>query len=189
MQIHFIKEFPWGKKSHFVEKIWAGFALNDFLWNNRDGCWSTEHYKELWPYGDDPDGTSSWWRPFMKAKPKIHTIREDLKERWKAGKIIHFEQWTSKPYNSKCYHFAPLIPCVSTQKIEIKYNRGGGVNVFIDGKFFYYQTEWGLEWDKETKENMFKLAINDGFDSISDFFKWFNKDYSGKIIHWTDCRY
>jgi len=181
MQIHFIKEFPWGEKSHFVEKIWAGFALNDFLWNNRDGCWSTEHYKEHWPYGDDPDGTSSWWRPFMKAKPKIHTIREDLKDRWKPGKLIHFEQWTEKPYNSKCYHFAPLIPCVSTQKIEIEYIQGKPV-VVIDHSHFYNPI---VNIDK----GMLLLANNDGFETIEDFFKWFKSDYEGKIIHWTDCRY
>ena len=34
------------------------------------------------------------------------------------------------------------------KKIEIKYNKGGGVNVFIDN-FFHYQTSWGLEWEKE----------------------------------------
>ncbi len=181
MQIHFIKEFPWGEKSHFVEKIWAGFALNDFLWNNRAGYWSTEHYKEHWPYGDDPDGTSSWWRPFMKAKPKIHTIREDFKDRWKPEKIIHFEQWTGKPYNSKCYHFAPLIPCVSVQKIEIEYQglkQNGNIipAIKIDGNYL-------------VRNEFYKLAQNDGFETESDFFKWFNKDYSGKIIHWTDCRY
>lgn len=189
MQIHFVKEFPWREKSHFIEKIWAGFALNDFLWINRNGCWSTEKHKEDWPYGNDLDGQSSWWRPFMRVKPKLHTIREDPNDRWKPGVIIHFVQWMGKPYRSKVYRFAPLIPCVSTQNIKIKYNTGGGVNVFIDDKFFYYQTEWGLEWDKESKANMLMLATNDGFNSISDFFKWFDKDFKGKIIHWTDLKY
>jgi len=184
MQIHFIKQFPWGEPSHFVEKIWAGFALNDFLWNNREVCLATEHYKEHWPYGDDSDGTSSWWRPFMKSKPKTHTIREDLKDRWIPEKIIHFEQWIGKPYNSKCYHFAPLIPCVSVQKFEIRYLNSNSdyPHVWIDKKLFRY-------FINEDLKVLETLAQNDGFDSIEDFFRWFNKDFTGKIIHWTDCLY
>ena len=34
-----------------------------------------------------------------------------------------------------------------------------------------------------------KLALNDGFDSVKDFFNWFSEDFVGKIIHWTDARY
>ena len=36
---------------------------------------------------------------------------------------------------------------------------------------------------------MLNLVQNDGFASISDFLKFFNKDYTGKIIHWTDLKY
>lgn len=28
-----------------------------------------------------------------------------------------------------------------------------------------------------------------GFDSVKDFFRYFNKDFKGKIIHWTDLKY
>ena len=33
------------------------------------------------------------------------------------------------------------------------------------------------------------IARNDGFDSINEFFDFFDKDFSGKIIHWTDKKY
>jgi hypothetical protein len=33
------------------------------------------------------------------------------------------------------------------------------------------------------------LSVNDGFDSVDDFFEWFNEDFAGKIIHWTDLKY
>lgn len=181
MQIHFVKEYPWGEETHFIEKIWVGFAINYFLWNNRNGCLSTEKFKEDWPYGDDHDGTSSWWRPFMTAKPKIHTIREDKTDRWKPETIIHFMQWTGRPYHSKCYHFAPLIPCISTQSIEIEYVLSKPI-VVIDNSYFYNPI---LGIDK----GMLKLANNDGFETIEDFFKWFHHDFSGKIIHWTDLIY
>lgn len=28
-----------------------------------------------------------------------------------------------------------------------------------------------------------------GFDTIEEFFAYFNEDFVGKIIHWTDLRY
>jgi len=169
MQIHFTKQFPWKEPTYFIEKIWSGFALNDFLWEKRNGCWSTELYKEKFPYDYE------WFQRFIQATPKIHTIREDKKDRWKAGIPIHYEQWTDKPYRSKCYHFAPVIPCMSVQKIKISWS-GNHVLVFVDDMLIF-------------ADQLYKLARSGGFDCIEDFFKWFNKDYTGKIIHWTDCKY
>ena len=122
--------------------------------------------------------------PILKGT-KIHTIREDSHNRWKQGIKMHM----ATGVRTKKYNQFYEDTCKSTQKIEIKYNKGGGVNVFIDNNFFHYQTSWGLEWEKESKNRMLKLAINDGFDSIESFFKWFNGDFVGKIIHWTDLIY
>lgn len=36
---------------------------------------------------------------------------------------------------------------------------------------------------------MIKLAHNDGFDLLYQFIEWFNKDFEGKIIHWTNFKY
>ena len=36
---------------------------------------------------------------------------------------------------------------------------------------------------------MWQLAINDGFESLKHFFEYFNEDFEGKIIHWTDLKY
>jgi len=35
----------------------------------------------------------------------------------------------------------------------------------------------------------YKSPFNDGFESLQDFFNWFNKPFRGKIIHWTDFKY
>lgn len=175
MQIHFTNQFPWGEPSYFVEKIWSGFAHNDFLWYNRYGNWSTEKFKDKYSCEYD------WFSVFMKSKPKITTIREDSKDRWKKDKLIHFEQWTGIPYRSKCFHFAPVIPCMGTQKIEIEYT-SNSVIVWIDGECFYCPR---LGIDK----GMLLLANNDGFDSKIDFFNWFRKGFKGKIIHWTPLQY
>lgn len=116
---------------------------------------------------------------------KIHTIRADIHNRWKEGRMIQF----AIGVRTKQFQIFMLDVCTGTQKIEIKYNPGGGVNVFIDDELFHYQTSWGLAWSPETKSKMDDLARSDGFNSISEFFQWFNKDFEGKLIHWTNKRY
>ena len=37
--------------------------------------------------------------------------------------------------------------------------------------------------------NMTRLAVNDGFDGLKEFFQFFDRDFSGKIIHWTTQKY
>ena len=34
-----------------------------------------------------------------------------------------------------------------------------------------------------------RVAKNDGFTSMDDFWSFFNEPYQGMIIHWTDTRY
>ncbi len=35
----------------------------------------------------------------------------------------------------------------------------------------------------------YEYCRKQGFDSVEDFFRWFDTDFKGKIIHWTDLRY
>jgi len=108
----------------------------------------------------------------IKSGMKIHTIREDKTGRWHKGRTIHF--WKGNPRNVKNdpYMFGEHT-CASTQKIEIK-----NKCIYID--------------DRELKllpEKVELLAIQDGFYSLEEFFEWFDKDFKGKIIHWTDYKY
>lgn len=80
-------------------------------------------------------------------------------------------------------HFNKGIPelekCKSVQKVEIKWIKPEiptGAEVIIDGRFLSY-------------DEIDTLAINDGFNSIEDFFRWFRNNWSGYILHWTDFRY
>lgn len=105
---------------------------------------------------------------------KTHTIREDKNNRWKPGIFIDFFINVRK---KDMFRFAPRIPVISIQKIYIKY------------------------WDKEPKiyiddrnfplnDTMVNLLIkNDGFYNVEDFFNYFNKDFTGKIVHWTNLKY
>lgn len=108
--------------------------------------------------------------------PKLHTLREDPHDRWKAGRKIEMV------YRGAGYkiidHFNKGIPelekCVSVQKIEIKFKlNGSAMVVYVDGK----------------PTSIEQLSRNDGFNTVEDFFRWFNTDWSGKIIHWSNFRY
>ena len=117
-----------------------------------------------------------------KCKPKLHTIREDKTDRWHAGTKIDFFINVRK---KDMFRFAPVMPVVSTQKVEILY-KGLFKAVIIDNDLFYTDCDNNLG---EGKKRMLELAQNDGFDSMEDFFEYFNEDFKGKIIHWTDLKY
>ena len=112
-------------------------------------------------------------------KPKFHTMRVDEHDRWKVGTLIHF---VINNRTTIRYQFAPVLKCISTQKVEIKYfynkakDKFSTPVVMIDGKILY-------------KQEVDELAINDGFESTKDFFAYFNTDWSGKLIHWTNKKY
>lgn len=115
----------------------------------------------------------------FKFKP--HTIRADKTNRWKPGMNIHFFEWTGKPYRSPQFKFAPVVTCVSVQKIEIVWHDLTGCRyinptIYIDGRWI-------------VGRQLHQLAINDGFDSLTSFYAWFNQDFTGKIIHWTELKY
>ena len=157
MNLSFSKEFPWGAPTYFAEKIWLANPWTDVEREKFEG----------WP---SLILSSS-------IEPKLHTIREDSKDRWKEGMKVHCIYNNRSPNR---YQFCPTFHVVSTQTIEIRiihgFLRSKEIEVFVDGKEVFFDT---------IKE----IAINDGFKHIDDFIKWFSKSFRGKIIHWTDKRY
>lgn len=161
-----------GKPTYFVEKIYKSIEDKQVSGNDKKIILNAIR--------------SGQFNVFKKTKPKLHTIREDKNNRFKPGVMIDFFINTR---TKDMFRFAPKIPVVSTQKIEIRwYNTFGTpvVRVFIDNKSYAC-----VKFDRETiiTGKMLELAENDGFDTIEDFFAYFNKDFTGKIIHWTDKRY
>ena len=110
--------------------------------------------------------------PFFEHHPKLHTIRKDEKDRWNPGILIDFFINTRK---KNMFRFAPKIPVVSIQHIGILHYRDNP-EVNIDGKYLF-------------PNEIEQLAINDGFESVDEFFQYFNEDFHGKIIHWTNLKY
>jgi len=116
---------------------------------------------------------------------KIHSIREDSRGRWVAGRPVHFATGVrTKNYN--CFQEGV---CVSVQRIEILHyaflEKQPAIEVIVDDNIKFTQRGNHIYNSNFIKQ----LAKNDGFDSVEDFFKWFSSDFQGKIIHWTDFRY
>lgn len=88
-----------GKPTRFVEKIVFGLYKKQII--------SLDKASELL------DTPMSFIKIFEIEK--LHTVREDLKERWRPGINIHF---FINVRQKNMFRFAPVLPVVSTQKIE-----------------------------------------------------------------------
>lgn len=167
-----------GHPNYFIQKIWMKLPVV-----NRQELRET-HFEV------HRDEFAETWDITGKAiNPKLHTIRQDPGNRWKEGMKIHF---VINNRTKNRFQFAPVIKCISVQEIEFYWwkpenskrypspfddkQNGRYCNVYIGNRVLM---------NDEVKS----LAINDGFDSVEDFFAYFNKDFKGKIIHWTDLKY
>ena len=175
-----------GKPTYFPEKIITGLEQNDLITfdeseylfktkvfvNKPKGELKGEHFHII-----KFDGT-------INHKPKLHTIREDKNSRWKVGTKIDF---FINARQKNMYRFAPVLPVVRIQNFEIVYEtsfyRKRHPVVFINNVMFYDAVGHRNEY------KMLDFVNSDGFDTIEDFFDYFDKDYVGKIIHWTDLEY
>lgn len=140
-------------------------------------------FMEIQPFEDLTVGES------QLLPPKLHTIREDKSNRWKAGNDIHF---VINNRTKNRLQFAPIIKCKGTQYISIIYIDDYPIVYLGDTQESCMPFYWENPYDSEDGygvEQMKELAMNDGFNSIEDFFKYFDSDFIGKIIHWTDLKY
>ncbi len=114
-----------------------------------------------------------WITPIQEGH-KVHTIREDKKNRWSTGQKIDGYCGNGKGKREKFFEDT----CHSTQTISIVYgdNKLARPTIMVDGQ-------------ELSEVECIKLAVNDGFNSLDDFLGWFSDDYKGKIIHWTGLRY
>ncbi len=111
--------------------------------------------------------------------PKLHTFREKKKRRWKVGDKLHMmtgSRFKPRQFNKD---IDGLQVVKGVQDITIIWESPENhPAITIDGKTIpigdgYYSL----------------IAQNDGFDSLFDFMMYFNQDFEGQIIHWTDLKY
>lgn len=162
------------KPTYFVEKIYKGvlncLGYKDFHIQARM-CFDLRQNKN---YNVDK-------LLMLSTKPKLHTIRDDKNDRWKVGtKIDFFINCRQKDM----FRFAPVLPVVIVQEIHIMYRSG---NIFFADRM--YSADVYIDKRKLSVSELTTLAQNDGFENVEDFFAYFDKDFNGKIIHWTDLKY
>mgnify|MGYP001053219197 CR=1 FL=1 len=179
--IGFSTKFPWGEETHFVPKIWKGlteYKIHDKLDIFLNGLEQYVIKNNL------PDMDKIISKSLDDVFPKIHTIREDKADLWKPGRKIHpvvFNRTKDR------FQFAPVLECKSVQKIEIRYipEMPWLGCIKINGIF---KSVFNSNFSDD-KDFLNQLALNDGFNSIEDFFRFFNKNFTGKIIHFTNFEY
>lgn len=105
---------------------------------------------------------------------KIHTIRLDIANRWKTGTKIHMATGVrTKHYNQ----FSSGV-VMSIQKIEI-----------IRTSDYLEKTIVKVDGRQLTEPEVQKLAWNDGFSNLVDFWLYFADGFTGKLIHWSNLKY
>lgn len=169
-----------GKPTHFVERIHKGITTNYML------APQSKYFPPNYNFVAKD-----------KLPAKLHTIREDKKNLWKVGtKIDFFINCRQKDM----FRFAPVLQVLSIQKIEFIWKENienqkylgeafdRTCTIRIDDRFYgdAYLLNGLVISSSYTIPN---LAQNDGFDCEEEFFAYFNKAYTGKIIHWTDYKY
>lgn len=119
----------------------------------------------------------------VKAGSKIHTIRYNANNVWKARyndiksskKYLSVREWTGRPYNSEQRELFRFDK-IGLQNITMTYDSNDSVPQV---------------WIVDKKVPVEEVAKNDGL-SVDDFVAWFfAKDnvFEGVIIHFTDFRY
>jgi hypothetical protein len=112
---------------------------------------------------------------------KVHTVRDDKGNRWKAGMLMHM--YTGGRF-SKEYHQFAKKECKGIQDIFTTYFNGR-LQITVDDTYLFGHLE---------RTN---FAISDGFNDWDDFVKYWlpvidtmpEKTFKGKVIHWTYFRY
>ena len=194
MTLSFSEYWADGSPTHFKEKIWLSK-----LGKNP----SKEKIYYLFQQQNNfaIDYTKNFNKNFSIDifAPKLHTLREDKKNRWKAGNKIHPVIHNRTPNR---FQFAPTMECKSVQQVTIStffvfgmYGR----ELFIDNKLFYTLMPSSsklssLFIQKANDERMLQFARNDGFEDIDSFFEFFfpngeEGEKNLKLIHWTDLKY
>jgi hypothetical protein len=119
------------------------------------------NFKNKFPWGDPTN-----FEEKIKSGTKVTTIREDSHNRYKSGQVLH----------------------LSTGARTGKYQQfGWGVVHKTERVKIYPEYAITLCDGKNSKDltdaEMISLAKGDGFETLIDFWRWFNEPFDGKIIH------
>jgi hypothetical protein len=147
----------------------------------------TLNFKTKWPWKpwkglDNPE--TEFIRKITEGI-KIHTLREDKKNRWKSGMKIHMCSG-SRYKKNRCFDHTKTVKSIQQVRI-LAPTRGPRPYIIKIDRRILTHSETSL------------LAKNDGFDASCDFYRFFlplsstknnyNRRKVLKLIHWTDLKY
>lgn len=157
--------------TYFVEKIINSLDVDQFerlvTTNIQNGAYQSPKYRNI------ANGFPA----------KIHTIREDKPDRWRAGNKIHCVLFNR---TKDRFQFVPTMKCLSVQPIRILWIDETPVVYLLESEEIGFMP---FAYEGYNEAALEVIAKNDGFDSVEAFFNWFSEDFEGKIIHWTDFKY
>jgi len=169
-----------GEPTNFVNKIWSGLIANKLA--DESMFFDYHHSADIKFSGTTLNPLSFY--EMETTIPKLHTIRYDPHNRWKAGMKIHMVVFNR---SKNRFQFAPALECKSVQEIRLVYE-DKVFHVSIDDVHYSVNSAYEDDWEYGPLQT---LALNDGFKSVSQFCKWFNANTlpGTKIIHWTNLKY
>jgi hypothetical protein len=119
-------------------------------------------------------GRKTHFKEKVLAGKKIHILKEDRKNTWRAGDTVHFAYGVR---SGKPQRWGGKQVITSVQTVSFKYPENGNTpEIFIDGR------RLGVM-------EMLLLAANDGFETLNDFLAYYNTSLTWKLIHWTKFTY
>lgn len=179
MILGFMTHFPNGKPTYFFQKITKGFIIEKTV---KEGFFPKVKFSDVYKAINNAlDSPEQYWdlvekntTPETQDKTKIHTLRKDKGNRWSKGTKIHFSLWNRTP-RQICFG---VLPCTGTQRVVVVPEAKEITLIDPSEKFGMRQIE-----------DIEQFAKNDGFDSVEDFWEYFDKPEAYTIIHWTDFKY
>jgi hypothetical protein len=171
----------------FLNKIWRGLIVNDLAnYDQYDYLMQGANQK----FKDHEE--KIFFNDNIKKSNtiKIHTMRKDITDFWQTNKSINSFYFTSRPHMTKIH---PTLPVVNIQKIKIVHDLEhvtviifSGTEISMMKKIIKVGKNFLMP---DHDDSILKMAQNDGFLNLKQFFTFFNKDWEGKIIHWTNKMY
>ena len=185
MTLGFMQKWENGEPTYFIEKIWNSFVISSTPSTIDNTAVQHFYYDQLQrnQFGEGQDLSA-------EHTPKLHTIRFLNKRQaaiWsKKGRMIDFVINNQTPNR---FQFAPRVAVQSVQRISILKRVLTGISAYRpESNTMQYLSSETIE----------TLAINDGFDSLEQFWEYFNEKtieaYAKKgkyphLIHWTKLKY
>lgn len=175
MILNFQTRFKDGSPTYFVDKISETFEF-----------WEKEELKNIWNsawdkfvYQESIDSLFKRWSGLRvhEVPEKIHSLREDIHDRWQIGTKIHFYIW-ARTKRAVCFGIG-----------EVKNIQYAVINAKLQRIYVLDQKD-GLGHARELQGiELATFVLNDGFENLEQFWDYFTESKTYKIIHWTNFKY